>query len=102
MVTQTSGATISFVFEGVSVVVYGTTSPKNGNYTVNIDGIVGRIPWTGKNSSIQYGVPIYISRPLNSTTHTITILNKNNGSLNVDYVSRFFHPDRITWSDSLR
>ncbi|KAG6878473.1 hypothetical protein C0993_006315 [Termitomyces sp. T159_Od127] len=87
MMTQTPGATISFAFEGVDFVVYGTKSPQNGNYTVDVDGIVGNVLWTGQNTSIQYSVPIYTSRVLPPMAHTITILNKNSGSLSVDYIT---------------
>ncbi|KAG6873716.1 hypothetical protein C0995_012180 [Termitomyces sp. Mi166 len=85
MVTQTPGATMSFVFEGVNIVLYGTTSPQHGNYTTDIDGNVGRA--SGQAASTKYNVPIYISRPLSPTTHTFTILNKDTGILDIDYIT---------------
>ncbi|KAG6844326.1 hypothetical protein H0H87_007732 [Tephrocybe sp. NHM501043] len=86
MVTRTPGATMSITFEGVNIAVYGSMSPEHGNYTTNIDGIVG----FGDGQTTEptmYNAKVYVSNTLSPTTHTLTILNQHTDILDIDYIT---------------
>ncbi|KAG6863729.1 hypothetical protein C0991_003650, partial [Blastosporella zonata] len=82
MTTRTPGATMFITFEGVNIAVFGSKSPEHGNYSTNLDGIVGRGSGVG---DMQYNARVYVSQTLTPMTHMLTILNQNTGILDIDY-----------------
>ncbi|KAG6906782.1 hypothetical protein DXG01_012147 [Tephrocybe rancida] len=83
---QQSGATMSFTFEGVGVIVYGSKDVDHGNFTINLDGQNHAGQGAGP---LEYQSALFTANySLLPGTHTITILTQDDSAFTIDYVRR--------------
>ncbi|KAJ6609889.1 hypothetical protein B0H10DRAFT_2062966 [Mycena sp. CBHHK59/15] len=90
--TQSDGASASFVYNGTGITIFGAKRGNHGFYQVSVDGNVFP-PATGKASDPgQFQVPLFSNTNLPQGLHTVTITNQGTTFLDIDF---------ITWQSSV-
>ncbi|TRM58243.1 hypothetical protein BD626DRAFT_511931 [Schizophyllum amplum] len=88
--TNKSGSSASFSFNGSAVYVYGAKRSNHGIYNAEIDGVT--TSYSGRDSAGQFQVPLFVADSLDDTLHTVKITNQEDLYLDIDY---------ITWTATL-
>ncbi|KAJ7096351.1 hypothetical protein C8R44DRAFT_812827 [Mycena epipterygia] len=90
--TQTDGATASFVYNGTSFTIYGSKRGNHGFYQITVDGNAFP-PDTGQAADPgQFQVPLFASPSLAQGLHTVTLTNQGTTFVDIDF---------ITWQSSV-
>jgi hypothetical protein len=69
-------------FSGVAFVLYGTTSPEAGNYSVTVNNQT--VFYSAKSSFLEHDTLLHYSTGLDpSANHTVTVTNEGGGTLSL-------------------
>ena len=84
--TNTQNTTMTFVYNGTDVTLYGAQRGNHGNYQVTVDGVASS-PQSGYNANGNFQVVLYESNGLSQGNHTVVIENLgDNLYLDIDFV----------------
>ncbi|KAF8992152.1 hypothetical protein BDQ17DRAFT_1254213 [Cyathus striatus] len=88
-VTNMSGSSMTFVYYGYDIHIYGAKRSNHGNYSVYIDN--GVISYSGNGFDPDNGVfqqPLFSpSTPMSNGLHNVTLTNDEDKYLDVDFVT---------------
>ncbi|KAF8329326.1 hypothetical protein F5887DRAFT_1004751 [Amanita rubescens] len=85
--TNTQNTTMTFVYNGTDVTLYGAQRGNHGNYQVTVDGAASS-PQSGYNANGNFQVILYESNGLSQGNHTVVIENLgDNLYLDIDFVT---------------
>ncbi|KAJ7497268.1 hypothetical protein FB451DRAFT_1018259 [Mycena latifolia] len=90
--TQSDGASASFVYNGTSFTIFGSMRGNHGFFQVTIDGTT-LPPTNGKSADPgQFQVPLFSSPSLAQGLHTVSLTNQGTTFVDIDF---------ITWQSSV-
>ena len=85
-VTQTREASFSFKFYGTEVSIFGAKRGNHGLYQATLDSMMSEGTGIPNGLSDQFQTPLF-SQTVQKGTHNVTIMNKEDKFLDIDFVS---------------
>lgn len=92
--SSTNGSTATISFRGTAIYIFGAKRPKNGFYTVSVDGgPPGQYKAHVRPWNREFQTPLFIQEGMEDTTHSVVLTNlvANESWPNVDI-------DFVTWN----
>jgi len=85
--TQSDGASASFVYNGTSFTIFGSKRGNHGFYQITVDG-QALPPTSGQAADPgQFQVPLFASPSLTQGLHTVTLTNQGTTFVDIDFIS---------------
>ncbi|KAF9462290.1 hypothetical protein BDZ94DRAFT_1261530 [Collybia nuda] len=85
--TNSSGALVSFTFNGTGVEIFGATRPNHGMYQVRLDGELQSPIDNGSTTKEIFQVSLYSVGGLTQGLHTVSLINLEEKFLDIDFIT---------------